>query len=96
MTRQTEKVITCKEGPLNDLRELARPTASDTVRRPTGLTTAPKPVPVVDQQCCRIGLFDANLIHVTHFGLPVRSKTRSSSPTCCSATCKGASHTSSL
>ncbi|WP_431045217.1 AAA family ATPase [Streptomyces sp. P1-3] len=74
LTRQTEKVIICHEGPLNELRELARPTASDTGRRLTDLTRAPKPVPVVDQQGRRIGLFDANVIHITHFGLPVRSK----------------------
>ncbi|MET8028081.1 ATP-dependent RecD-like DNA helicase [Streptomyces avermitilis] len=74
LTRQTERVIICHEGSLNELREVGRPTASDTARRLTDLTRAPKPVPVLDAGGQRIGLFDANLIHITHFGLPVRSK----------------------
>ncbi|MET9834786.1 AAA family ATPase [Streptomyces sp. NPDC006385] len=74
LTRQTKKVIVCHEGPLEELRELGRPTASDTARRLTDLTQAPKPVVVHDRQGRRIGFFDANLIHITHFGLPVSSK----------------------
>ncbi|MBK0372658.1 AAA family ATPase [Streptomyces sp. RB110-1] len=74
LTRQTRKVIICHEGPLEDLRELAQPTASDTARRLTDLTRPPEPVVVHDRQGRRIGCFDANLIHITHFGLPVSSK----------------------
>jgi hypothetical protein len=74
LTRQTDRVIICHEGPLEELRELGRSTASDTARRLTDLTQAPRPVVVHDRQGRRIGYFDANLIHITHFGLPVSSK----------------------
>ncbi|WP_405474912.1 ATP-binding domain-containing protein [Streptomyces sp. NBC_00009] len=73
MTRQTDKIIVCHEGPLETLRERANPTASETARRLTDLTRAPKPVPVQDAQGQR-RLFDGHLVHITHFGLTVRSK----------------------
>lgn len=74
LTRQKDRVIICHEGSLETLRELARPTASDTARRLTDLKRAPRPVVVSDGEGRRIGCFDANLIHITHFGLPVSSK----------------------
>lgn len=73
MTRQIDKIIICHEGTLEALRERADPTASETARRLTDLTRAPKPVPVQDAQGKR-RLFDGHLVHVTHFGLTVRSK----------------------
>ncbi|MFG2841468.1 AAA family ATPase [Streptomyces zaomyceticus] len=74
LTRQTDKVIICHEGPLEELRELTGPTASDTARRLTDLVQPPRPVLVHDRQGQPVGWFDAGLIHITHFGLPVRSK----------------------
>ncbi|MFJ6438601.1 AAA family ATPase [Streptomyces sp. NPDC091416] len=74
LTRQTDRVILCHEGALDDLRELAGPTASDTARRLTDLVQLPRPVLVHDRQGRPVGWFDAGLIHITHFGLPVRSK----------------------
>ncbi|MFJ3616290.1 AAA family ATPase [Streptomyces hydrogenans] len=74
LTRQTHKVILCHEGPLEDLRELTRPTASDTARRLTDLVQPPRPILVHDPQGKQVGWFDASLVHITHFGLPVRSK----------------------
>ncbi|MFJ2900355.1 AAA family ATPase [Streptomyces sp. NPDC087218] len=74
LTRQTDKVILCHEGPLEDLRELTVPTASDTARRLTDLVQPPRPVLVHDRQGQPVGWYDARLIHITHFGLPVRSK----------------------
>ncbi|MHA4815849.1 AAA family ATPase [Streptomyces aculeolatus] len=73
LTRQTGKVIICHEGTLEALRERADPSASETARRLTDLVRAPKPVSVQDPQG-QHHLYDAHLVHVTHFGLTVRSK----------------------
>ncbi|MET9615414.1 AAA family ATPase [Kitasatospora indigofera] len=74
LTRQTERVVICHEGPLDDLLELAAPTASDTARRLTDLVTPPRPKVAMDRRGGVLGVFDANLIHLTHFGLAVQSK----------------------
>ncbi|MYQ77579.1 MULTISPECIES: ATP-dependent DNA helicase [unclassified Streptomyces] len=73
LTRQTDRVILCHEGTLEDLRERGTPLASETGRRLTDLFRAPKPICVHDAQG-RQRLVDAHVVHVTHFGLPVRSK----------------------
>lgn len=74
LTRNTERVIICHEGSLDGLLELAAPTASDTARRFTDLMTASLPATARDRFGQPIGVFDANLIHLTHLGLAVRSK----------------------
>ncbi|GLW58899.1 AAA family ATPase [Kitasatospora phosalacinea] len=74
LTRQSERVVICHEGPLDALLELGAPTASDTARRLTDLITPPRPTVVKDRQGSALGLYDANLIHLTHFGLAVQSK----------------------
>ncbi|WP_331733714.1 AAA family ATPase (plasmid) [Embleya sp. NBC_00888] len=72
LTRQTDKIVICHEGPLEALRDLAAPTASDTARRLTDLRRPPKPVLVPTPAGPQI--YDGNLIHVTHRRVAVRSK----------------------
>lgn len=74
LTRQTDKVILCHEGPLDDLLELTRATGSDTARRLTDLTDNPDPRTVTTAAGTQVGPLDARLVHVTGGGVMVRSK----------------------
>lgn len=74
LTRQTDRVIVCHEGPIDDLLDLTRATGSDTGRRMTDLTQAPRPVTVTSAAGTKVGVLDASLVHVTSGGILVRSK----------------------
>ncbi|MEV0686625.1 ATP-dependent RecD-like DNA helicase [Nocardia sp. NPDC050378] len=72
LTRHTDRVVILHDGSLAELRELARPSASETAARLTDLFRAPMPEEVtIAGQAHRV---DANLVHVTGTGVLVRSK----------------------
>lgn len=73
LTRQTDRVVICHEGSIDDLRAMTRASGSDTGRRMTDLTLAPDPVTVHLDNGTETFL-DAGLIHVTKGGVLVRSK----------------------
>jgi hypothetical protein len=74
LTRQTEQVILCHEGPLDDLLELTRASGSDTARRLTDLVVPPAPTAVTSAAGTSVGILDAGLVHLTGNGVLVRSK----------------------
>jgi hypothetical protein len=74
LTRQTNKVILCHEGPLDDLLELTRASGSDTARRFTDLTENPDPRTVKSPSGAAAGRVDARLVHISTNGVMVRSK----------------------
>ncbi len=74
LTRQTDRIVLCHEGPLDELMTLSRATGSDTARRLTDLKRRAKPVPVRGTDGTELGLLDAGLVHVTGSGKLVRSK----------------------
>ena len=74
LTRQTNRIVICHEGPLEDLMELTRASGSDTCRRLTDLMAQTNPFPVTTAAGTSIGILDAGLAHVTDKGILVRSK----------------------
>ncbi|MFE1596671.1 AAA family ATPase [Nocardia sp. NPDC058705] len=72
LTRHTDRVVILHDGTLSELRELARPSASETAARLTDLFRAPSPQEV--SIAGEIHRVDANLVHVTGTGVLVRSK----------------------
>lgn len=74
LTRQTDRVVVCHEGPLDELLEMTRATGSDTGRRLTDLVRVPLPMQVRTATGESAGLLDAGLVHVTDGGILVRSK----------------------
>ncbi|MCJ0868958.1 AAA family ATPase [Streptomyces sp. AP-93] len=74
LTRQTERVVLCHEGPLEDLMDLTRATGSNTARRFTDLLGRPDPRRVTTPSGTDGGRVDARLVHVAVSGVMVRSK----------------------
>ena len=74
LTRQTERIVLCHEGPLDDLLALTRATGSDAARRFTDLVRPAELREVHTPDGHSVGLLDANLVHVTGSGVLVRSK----------------------
>ncbi|MGW6375007.1 AAA family ATPase [Rhodococcus sp. NPDC055112] len=72
LTRHVDRVVILHEGTLTELRDLARPSASETAARLTDLFRPPTPAEItVAGTAHRV---DANLVHVTGTGVLVRSK----------------------
>lgn len=74
LTRQTDRVVLCHEGPIDELLDLTRASGSDTGRRMTDLTLPPDPVSVRTSSGPDLGRLDAGLVHVSKTGVLVRSK----------------------
>ncbi|MGI1846072.1 AAA family ATPase [Rhodococcus sp. SJ] len=74
LTRQTDRVVLCHEGPIDELLELTRASGSDTGRRMTDLTLPPAPVAVRTSAGPDMSRLDAGLVHVSKTGVLVRSK----------------------
>ncbi|WP_116043509.1 AAA family ATPase [Amycolatopsis palatopharyngis] len=74
LTRQTDRIVLCHEGPLDDLIMLTRATGSDTARRFTDLVRPADPRPAVSPDGHDLGILDASLVHLTSNGVLVRSK----------------------
>jgi hypothetical protein len=74
LTRQTDRIVLCHEGPLDELLTLTRATGSDAARRLTDLVRPAEPTPVTVADGSSIGVLDAGLVHVTGGGVLVRSK----------------------
>nr|WP_276613828.1 helicase C-terminal domain-containing protein [Rhodococcus sp. 14C212] len=74
LTRQTDRVVLCHEGPIDELLELTRASGSDTGRRMTDLTLPPDPVAVRTSAGPDMSRLDAGLVHVSKTGVLVRSK----------------------
>jgi len=74
LTRQTDRVIICHEGPLDDMLALTRATGSDTARRLTDLVMPPRLIRATSPAGSNVGLLDAGLVHVAANGVLVRSK----------------------
>jgi hypothetical protein len=72
LTRQKEKVVILHEGTLTDLRDLAQPWRSETVRRLTDLFAPPEPVSLTLRGKAR--RYDRALLHVSANGVPMASK----------------------
>ncbi|MEU2004571.1 ATP-binding domain-containing protein [Rhodococcus sp. NPDC019627] len=72
LTRHTDRVVILHDGTVDDLRTLARPSASETAARLTDLFRPPTPREIlVAGSTHRV---DSNLVHVTGTGALVRSK----------------------
>jgi hypothetical protein len=74
LTRQTDRIVLCHEGPLDELMALTRATGSDAARRFTDLVRPAEPRAVSAADGSSIGALDAGLVHVTGGGVLVRSK----------------------
>ncbi|MFJ3209165.1 AAA family ATPase [Streptomyces flaveolus] len=74
LTRQTERVVLCHEGPLEDLLLLTRATGSDTARRLTDLMVPPSPRQIAGHAGAPSVRVDSRLLHISASGVPVRSK----------------------
>ncbi|MFG2825183.1 AAA family ATPase [Kitasatospora sp. NPDC048365] len=75
LTRQTDRIIICHEGSLEDLMDLGQPTASDVCRRLTDLITPSRPALVRNRKGEPAGVVDRNFFpHLSRTGIPVRSK----------------------
>jgi hypothetical protein len=72
LTRHTDRVVILHDGKIDDLRTLARPSASETASRLTDLFRSPSPKEVVIAGAPY--QVDSNLVHVTTTGVLVRSK----------------------
>lgn len=74
LTRQSDRIVLCYEGSLDDLMTLTRATGSDTARRFTDLVRPAEPMAVTAADGSPVGVLDAGLVHVTGNGVLVRSK----------------------
>lgn len=74
LTRQSERIVLCYEGSLDELMTLTRATGSDTARRFTDLVRPAEPMAVTAADGSPVGVLDAGLVHVTGNGVLVRSK----------------------
>lgn len=74
LTRQTDRIVLCHEGPLDELMTLTRATGSDAARRFTDLVRPAEPTAVIAADGSSMGVLDAGLVHVTGSGVLVRSK----------------------
>ncbi|KPC61306.1 AAA family ATPase [Streptomyces chattanoogensis] len=74
LTRQTDRVILCHEGPLEDLLLLTNPTSSDTARRFTDLMAPAAPRQLPGRAGAPPVMVDTQMLHISASGVPVRSK----------------------
>lgn len=74
LTRQTDRIVLCHEGSLDELMALTCATGSDTARRLTDLLCPAQPRAATAPTGEPLGVLDANLVHVTGGGVIVRSK----------------------
>ncbi|GAB3553093.1 hypothetical protein J2S53_003694 [Actinopolyspora lacussalsi] len=74
LTRQSEKIVICHEGPLEDLMRLSDSTRSDAARRFTDLNRSPDLREITAGGKGEKATVDSGLLHITSSNIAVRSK----------------------
>ncbi|GAA4785587.1 hypothetical protein GCM10023200_19400 [Actinomycetospora chlora] len=74
LTRQTQRIVLCHQGSLDDLLDLTRSTGSEAARRYTDLVRSADPVTVSSPDGQHAHVVDRGLGHITGNGVLVRSK----------------------